>query len=157
MHVLLDPRISPSQTHGFNSLWKMSSETHAIQKNSPYSTVPLKSNEKLAVFIKIRFCCCNAHNHDRDPRISPSQTHGFNSLWKTSSETCVIQKDSPQSIVPLKSNDEPAADPLCSPFLPMWGRPTERQPSPNCAHSSVGWLPYAAPKLEAFVFVGGKG
>ena len=64
MHVLLDSMISPSQTHGFKSLWKMSSETHAIQKNSPHSTVPLKSNEKLAVFIKIRLCSCNAHNHD---------------------------------------------------------------------------------------------
>ena len=38
---------------GFNSLWKISSETYVIQKNSPHPTVPLKSNDKRAVFTKI--------------------------------------------------------------------------------------------------------
>ena len=41
---------------GIDSLWKISSETHMNQENSPHSTAPLKSNEKRAVFIKIRFC-----------------------------------------------------------------------------------------------------
>ena len=46
--------------YGIDSLWKISSETYMNQRNSPHSTVPLKSNDKRAVFIKIRFCCCNA-------------------------------------------------------------------------------------------------
>ena len=68
-----------------------------------------------------------------------------------SSETCVIQKNSLHSTVPLKSNDE-RADPLCPPPLPMWGRPTERQLSPNCAHSSVGWLPLRGTQLGGICF-----
>ena len=115
--------------------------THLLT-DQPWFALPTETCNCLHVSTlfctKIRFCCCNAHNHDA--RISSSQTHGFNSLWKMSSETHVIQKNSPHSTVPLKSNDT-RADPLCPPSLPMWGRPTEKQPSPNCAHSSVGWLP----------------
>ena len=34
---------------------------------------------------------------------------GFDSPWKTSSETCVIQKNSPHTTVALKSTDKRAA------------------------------------------------
>ena len=92
--------------------------THLLT-DQPWFALPTETCNCLHVSTlfctKIRFCCCNAHNHD--PRISSSQTHGFNSLWKMSSETHVIQKNSPHSIVPLKSNDK-RADPLC-PLPPL--------------------------------------
>ena len=71
-----------------DTLWKISSETCMDPKDSPHSTVPLKSNDKWAVFIKVRFCCCNTRNYESHDHATIC--YSIDSFWKISSETVLL-------------------------------------------------------------------
>ena len=95
MRAIMKATIVSWCNSGLDSLWKISSETYMNQKNSPHSTALLKSNDKRAVSIKLRLCCCNWMRVIMKATIVSWCNSGLDSLWKISSEPHVIQKNSP--------------------------------------------------------------